>query len=93
MGYFSALPGALPWLLLVLLAAWVGQLIGDQLFSAEVGGFVGAAVMTPIALVIARFPGGPPSLVTPIGSIVAIALGVLAGASLFRGLVAAHSSR
>ena len=128
MGYFSARPGALPWLLLVLLAAWVGQLIGDQLFSAEVGGFVGAAVMTPIALVIARFPGGPPSqvtflpafwllvpgaigligvaevvgdpatasiedLVTPIGSIVAIALGVLAGASLFRGLVAAHASR
>jgi uncharacterized membrane protein YjjP (DUF1212 family) len=121
--YFSAPPGALPWLLLVLLAAWIGQVVGDRLFGGGTSGFVGALVMTPIALLIARIPGGPPSqvtflpafwllvpgaigligvtevvgnpatasiedLITPIGSIVAIALGVLAGASLFRGVAA-----
>ncbi len=77
--------------------------------------------MTPVALAIARLPGGPPSqvmflpafwllvpgalgligvteifgnpatvsiadLVTPVGSIVSIALGVLGGVSLYRAL-------
>jgi uncharacterized membrane protein YjjB (DUF3815 family) len=122
--YFSAPRGALPWLTLVLLSAWIGQLIGDLLFGAEVSGFFGAVTMTPIALAVARLPGGPPSQVTflpafwllvpgalgligvteivgnpatatiadlvkPIGSIVSIALGVLAGVSLYRGLAAA----
>jgi len=122
--YFSAPRGALPWLMVVLLAAWIGQLIGDLLFGADVSGFFGAITMTPIALIIARLPSGPPSQVTflpafwllvpgalgligvteivgnpatatiadlvkPIGSIVSIALGVLAGVSLYRGLSAA----
>lgn len=54
--HFSAPRGALPWLLLVLLSAWVGQLLGNQLVS----GFFGALVMTPVALAIARLPGGRP---------------------------------
>jgi uncharacterized membrane protein YjjP (DUF1212 family) len=122
--YFSAPPGALPWLMLVLLGAWIGQVAGDQLFGGEISGFFGALIMTPIALTVARRPGGPPAQVTflpafwllvpgalgligvteivgdpanasiedlvePIGSIVAIALGVLIGTSLFRGLAAA----
>jgi uncharacterized membrane protein YjjP (DUF1212 family) len=62
--YFSAPPGALPWLMLVLLAAWLGQVAADQLFGGEVSGFFGALVMTPIALTIARVPGGPPAQVT-----------------------------
>lgn len=117
--YFSAPQGALPWLMTVLLAAWIGQRLGNLLFGADVSGFFGAIVMTPVALVIARLPGGPPSqvtflpafwllvpgalgligvteifgnpatasianLVTPIGSIVSIALGVLGGVSLYR---------
>lgn len=121
--YFSAPPGALPWLMLVLLAAWLGQVTADRVFGGEVSGFFGALVMTPIALAIARVPGGPPAQVTflpafwllvpgalgligvtevvgnpasagiedlvePIGSIVAIALGILIGSSLFRGLTA-----
>jgi uncharacterized membrane protein YjjP (DUF1212 family) len=119
--YFSAPRGALRWLLVVVLSAWIGQLIGERLFGAEVSGFFGAFVMTPIALVVARLPGGPPSQVTflpafwllvpgalgligvteivgnpaeasledlvkPLGSIVSIALGVLCGVSVFRGL-------
>jgi uncharacterized membrane protein YjjB (DUF3815 family) len=112
--YFSAPEGALPWLLLVLVAAWLGQLVGDRLFGGDVSGFFGALAMTPVALAVARLRHGPPSqvtflpafwllvpgaiglvgvtevvgdpatasiedLVTPIGSIVSVALGVLEG--------------
>jgi uncharacterized membrane protein YjjP (DUF1212 family) len=120
--YFSAPPGALRWLMVVVLAAWTGQVIGGALVGGGVSGFFGALVMTPVALGIARLPSGPPSQVTflpafwllvpgalgligmaeivgnpakadlsslvePIQAIVSIALGVLCGASLFRGLL------
>ncbi len=62
--YFSAPRGALPWLMVVLLVAWIGQLIGDRLVGPDVSGFFGALAMTPIALAIARLPSGPPSQVT-----------------------------
>ena len=119
--YFSAPRGALPLAALVLLAAWIGQVLGDALVGGDVSGFFGALVMTPVALAVARLPGGPPSQVTflpafwllvpgalgligvtevvgnpataeiedlvkPLGAIVSIALGVLGGVSLFRGL-------
>jgi uncharacterized membrane protein YjjB (DUF3815 family) len=107
----------------VLVAAWLGQVIGDRLFGGATSGFFGALAMTPLALALATIPGGPPSQVTflpafwllvpgalglagvtkvigdpasaglgdlvePLGSIVAIALGVLCGVTLFRGLEA-----
>ncbi|SDJ03369.1 Uncharacterized membrane protein YjjP, DUF1212 family [Frankineae bacterium MT45] len=116
--YFSAPRGATRWLLLVLIVAWCGQLIGDHLIGASASGFCGALAMTPVALAVARFPGGPPSQVTflpafwmlvpgalgligatevlsnasnsttdaliqPVVSIVAIALGVLCGVSIY----------
>jgi uncharacterized membrane protein YjjB (DUF3815 family) len=122
--YFSAPRGTLGWLLLVLLTAWVGQLVGERLVGGDVSGFFGALAMTPVALGVSRLPGGPPSQVTflpafwmlvpgavglvgvtelvsdpaaagledlvqPIASIVAIALGVLCGASATRSLVSA----
>lgn len=62
--YFSAPRGATKWLLIVLLAAWTGQLAGDALFGPGLSGFVGALLMTPIALAIARLPSGPPAQVT-----------------------------
>ena len=112
--------------MVVLLAAWIGQVIGGALVGGEVSGFFGALVMTPVALAIARLPGGPPSQVTflpafwllvpgalgligvteivgnpaaagiddlvePIGAIVSIALGVLCGVLLFRGIAEAPS--
>jgi uncharacterized membrane protein YjjP (DUF1212 family) len=124
--YFSAPPGALRWLMVVLLAAWTGQVIGGALVGGEGSGFFGALLMTPVALAIARLPGGPPSQVTflpafwllvpgalgligvteivgnpaaagiddlvePIGAIVSIALGVLCGVLLFRGIAEAPS--
>jgi uncharacterized membrane protein YjjB (DUF3815 family) len=110
----------------VLMAAWIGQRLGNLLFGADVSGFFGALAMTPVALVIGRLPGGPPSqvtflpafwllvpgalgligvteivgnpatasiadLVTPVGSIVSIALGILGGVSLYRALAEAPS--
>jgi uncharacterized membrane protein YjjB (DUF3815 family) len=125
--YFSAPRGALPWLMLVLVSAGLGQLLGAQLVGADVAGFFGALVMTPVALTVARLPGAPPSqvtflpafwllvpgaigligvtevvgnpaaadfsdLVTPVGSIISIALGVLIGASIFRGFSATRAS-
>lgn len=62
--FFSAPRGSLPWLLLVLGVAWVGQVLGGKVVSPEVSGFVGALAMTPVALAVARLPGGPPSQVT-----------------------------
>jgi uncharacterized membrane protein YjjB (DUF3815 family) len=62
--YFSAPPGALRWLLVVLLAAWVGQQAGRLVAGPAVSGFLGALVMTPVALAVARRPGGPPAQVT-----------------------------
>jgi uncharacterized membrane protein YjjB (DUF3815 family) len=124
--YFSAPRGATRWLLLVLLVAWVGQLAGDRLIGATASGFCGALAMTPVAVAVARLPGGPPSQVTflpafwilvpgalgligvtelvgnlttaasnvlvqPVASIVAIALGVLCGASIYRAGAAGAS--
>jgi uncharacterized membrane protein YjjB (DUF3815 family) len=62
--FFSAPRGSLPWLLLVLGVAWVGQVLGGEIVSPEISGFAGALAMTPVALAIGRMPGGPPSQVT-----------------------------
>jgi len=55
---------SLPWLLLVLYAAWGGQLLGYVLFGPLLSGFVGGLVVAPLATVIERFPSAPPALVS-----------------------------
>jgi uncharacterized membrane protein YjjP (DUF1212 family) len=62
--YSSAPPRTLPRLLVVLLTAWIGQLIGERVFGPDVSGFFGAIAMAPIALAIERLPGAPPAQVT-----------------------------
>jgi uncharacterized membrane protein YjjP (DUF1212 family) len=56
----SAPPRALPGLLLVLYAAWAGQVVGNAAFGAYVSAFVGALVMTPVAAWVARLPSAMP---------------------------------
>ncbi len=60
----SAPQRSLPWLLLVLYAAWGGQLLGEALFGAALSGFVGGLVVAPLAILIERFPSAPPALVS-----------------------------
>ena len=47
-------------LLLVLYAAWCGQLIGNALFGGYVSALVGAAVLTVTAFLVARLPDAMP---------------------------------
>jgi uncharacterized membrane protein YjjP (DUF1212 family) len=62
--YFSAPRGSLGWLCLVLVAAGVGQYLGDLVLGSYLSGFVGAIVMTPVAYLVERRPSGPPALVS-----------------------------
>lgn len=54
---------AVPWILLVLAAASIGQTAGAALFTAELSAFFGALVMTPLVLLIGRRRHGPPAMV------------------------------
>ncbi|MBD7917720.1 threonine/serine exporter family protein [Cellulomonas sp. Sa3CUA2] len=56
--------GSLPWITLVLLVAYAGQVVGGVLFGAVVSSFVGALAMTPVAMLAAARRGAPPFLVT-----------------------------
>ena len=57
----SAPKRSLGWLLVVLFAAWIGQLTGERILSATLSGFVGAAVMVPVAHVVAHAANAPPA--------------------------------
>jgi uncharacterized membrane protein YjjB (DUF3815 family) len=56
----SAPTRSMPWLLVVLFSAWIGQLAGERLIDARLSGFVGAAVMVPVAHLAARARTAPP---------------------------------
>jgi uncharacterized membrane protein YjjP (DUF1212 family) len=52
---------ALPWLLIVLFVAFGGQVAGKHIVDATLSGFVGAAVMVPVAHLVARAHTSPPA--------------------------------
>jgi Putative threonine/serine exporter len=54
---------ALPWILLVLVVAYAGQVLGGLVFGGVFSAFVGALVMTPVAMFASTRPTGPPVLV------------------------------
>ncbi|WP_263119604.1 threonine/serine exporter family protein, partial [Cellulomonas sp. RIT-PI-Y] len=60
----DARTAALPWITLVLVVAYAGQVVGGLLLGASVSSFVGALAMTPVAMVAATRRTGPPFLVT-----------------------------
>jgi uncharacterized membrane protein YjjP (DUF1212 family) len=121
----SAPPRTFPSLLVVLYAAWVGQVVGNELLGAYASGFTGALVMTFAAYLLARRPSTMPVyavflpgfwLLVPgtlgliglttvlaipdsasvedvfaiVGSIAAVALGVLCGVEFHAWLRRAH---
>lgn len=62
--YSSAAPGTLLWMLLVLYVAYAGQVVGGALVGGYLSGFVGALLMTPVALFVAEQSSGTPLMVT-----------------------------
>lgn len=59
----DARPSSLNWILVILYVAYAGQLIGAVLFGAQLSAFVGALLMTPVAMLAAGLRSGPPTLV------------------------------
>jgi uncharacterized membrane protein YjjP (DUF1212 family) len=62
--HFCARPASLGWILLVLYSAYIGQGLGSLWFGGVLSAFVGAVVMTPVAMLVARRRSGPPTLVS-----------------------------
>ena len=60
----SAQRRAVRWIMLVLVVAYAGQLLGGALLGTQVSAFVGALAMTPVALAVARYADGPPAMVS-----------------------------
>jgi uncharacterized membrane protein YjjP (DUF1212 family) len=57
---YSTPPRSFLALLVVLYAAWGGQVFGNAIFGGYVSALVGALVMTPVAAWISRFPSAMP---------------------------------
>jgi uncharacterized membrane protein YjjB (DUF3815 family) len=55
---------SLPWILLVVLVAYAGQVVGGAVLGPSLSAFAGALAMTPTAMVVARQPTGPPAIVS-----------------------------
>jgi uncharacterized membrane protein YjjB (DUF3815 family) len=53
--------GSLGWLLVVLFAAWPGQLTGECILDPTLSGFIGAAVIVPVAHLVGRSAHAPPA--------------------------------
>lgn len=62
--HHGARRSARPWILVVLVVAYAGQVIGGLFFGGAVSGFVGALAMTPVALLASSRPTGPPMQVS-----------------------------
>jgi uncharacterized membrane protein YjjB (DUF3815 family) len=52
------------WILLVLYVAYAGQVLGGFLFGGVLSAFVGALLMTPVAVYVATLRSGPTTLVS-----------------------------
>jgi uncharacterized membrane protein YjjP (DUF1212 family) len=62
--HFSGPEGAMPWLLLVIAAAWLGQQAGSLVLGGPLDGFAGGVAMIFAARLIEGKPGAPPLLVS-----------------------------
>ena len=61
---YCAPPGKMPWIFVVLVVAYLGQLIGSTFFSPQLSGFFGALAMTPLVMFFDSLPKGPTKLIT-----------------------------
>ncbi len=93
--YQCARPGSIGWIVVVLYVAYGAQVLGDVLFDGVLSALVGAAAMTPVAVVIARQRTGPPALVSFLPAfwlLVPGALGLIGVASVLDGRVGGAST-
>lgn len=81
-------PRTIGWIVLVLAVAYGAQVLGSALLGGVLSAFVGAFVMTPVALAVARFPSGPSPLASFLPAfwmLVPGALGLVGVTSLLDG--------
>lgn len=93
--YQCARPASIGWIMVVLFVAYGAQVIGDVLFDGVLSGLVGAAAMTPVAVVVARQRSGPPALVSFLPAfwlLVPGALGLVGVAGVLEGDLDATST-
>jgi uncharacterized membrane protein YjjB (DUF3815 family) len=86
--YQCARRGSIGWIIVVLYVAYGAQVLGDVFFDGVLSALVGAAAMTPAAVIIARQRTGPPALVSFLPAfwlLVPGALGLLGVASVLNG--------
>lgn len=86
--YQCARPASIGWIIVVLYVAYGAQVVGDLFFAGVLSALVGAAAMTPVAVVIAGQPTGPPALVSFLPAfwlLVPGALGLIGVASVLEG--------
>ncbi|WGD38556.1 threonine/serine exporter family protein [Lysinibacter sp. HNR] len=62
--HFSSPTATFGWVLITLLVTFTAQFLGSLVAGPTLSGFIGAAVMTPVVLLIATFPRGAPSQIT-----------------------------
>ncbi|MFO0830138.1 MAG: threonine/serine exporter family protein [Phycisphaerales bacterium] len=84
--HFSAPRRSLPWMLLVMLAAFAAQQMATRTFGSETSGFWGALVATPLAYLVQMRFGGPPAMVTFLPSFWVLVPGALGLLSVKRML-------
>ena len=69
---------SLPWLLLAVYVAWLGEQLGGHVLGAYLGGFAGATLMTLVAYTAERVAAAPPSRVLFLPAFWFLVPGVLA---------------
>lgn len=86
--YQCARPASIGWIILVLYVAYGAQVVGDVFFDGVLSALIGAAAMTPVAVIVARQRSGPPALVSFLPAfwlLVPGALGLIGVASVLEG--------
>ena len=93
--YQCARRASVGWILVVLYVAYGAQVLGDVLFDGVLSALIGAAAMTPVAVIIARQRTGPPAVVSFLPAfwlLVPGALGLVGVAGVLEGDLDATST-
>ena len=90
--YLSAPRGSMPWLILAIGVALVGQKVGGLFLSPTHSGAVGACLVVPFAMLGARLKTSPPAIVMMLAAFWALVPGALSFEELGRAAAGAGDS-